>query len=488
MITRYSRPEMRAIWTDENKLKLWLQIELLASEALVKEGVVPKKDFKRIKAGCDKWFADLPGLVARQRELEKTLNHDVIGFTTAVAEMIDSGSAPASGAVADALVGNTGDAHAWSKVQKPSARARTAAAGAAALPSPSRWFHFGLTSSDVGDTCYAVQMQQSADILIADVKVLLPVIARRAKEHKFTPCMGRSHGIHGEPTTFGLKMALMHDEFTRALRRLQTVRDVVGVGKISGAVGTSAHLSPRVEAYVCKKLGLRPAPIATQVVQRDIHAEFQLAMALVGASIERWAVEFRHLQRTEVLEAEEPFTKGQKGSSAMPHKRNPITWERLTGLARVLRGNAVAALENVALWHERDISHSSVERIIFPDSCTLLDYMFGLLTRLMDGLVAYPANMKKNLGLSLGMWNSQTVLLALIKKGLTREAAYKLVQDAAMKTWEVKHAGRDDADFVEVLKATPEVAKHFKKGELEALCSLDFHFKEVNNRFKKLEL
>jgi len=300
--------------------------------------------------------------------------------------------------------------------------------------------------------------------------------------------MGRSHGIHGEPTTFGLKLALMHDEFTRALRRLESVRDVVAVGKISGAVGTSAHLSPRVEAYVCKKLGIQPAPIATQVVQRDIHAEFQLAMALVGASIERWAVEFRHLQRTEVLEAEEPFTKGQKGSSTMPHKRNPITWERLTGLARVLRGNAMASLENVALWHERDISHSSVERIIFPDSCTLLDYMFGLLTRMMDGLAVYPENMKKNLGLSLGMWNSQTVLLALIRKGLTREAAYKLCQDAAMKTWEVKHAGRDDASFVEQLQADPAVAKHFKKGELEKLCSLDFHFKEVNSRFKKLGL
>jgi adenylosuccinate lyase len=317
---------------------------------------------------------------------------------------------------------------------------------------------------------------------------LLPVIARRAKEHKFTPCIGRSHGIHAEPTTFGLKLALMHDEFGRALERLERVREVVAVGKVSGAVGTSAHLSPRVEEFVCKKLGLRAAPIATQVVQRDIHAEFQQTMALVGASMERWAVEFRHLQRTEVLEAEEPFTPGQKGSSAMPHKRNPITWERLTGLARVLRGNAVAALENVALWHERDISHSSVERIIFPDSCTLLDYMFGLFTRLMEGIVVYPANMQRNLGLSLGMWNSQTVLLALIRKGLTREAAYKLVQDNAMKTWQVKHAGRDDVDFLEVLKADRAVAKHFKPGELEKLCSLDFHFKEVNNRFKKLGL
>src|SRR6266487_115954 len=408
MITRYARPEMRAIWTDENKLRLWLLIESYASEALVKEGIVPAKDFARIKAGCAECFADLPGLVARQRELEKTLNHDVIGFTTAVAEKIK---------------------------------------GAA-----SRWFHFGLTSSDVVDTAFAVQMVRSADILVSDAQELRQVIARRAKEHMFTPCIGRSHGIHAEPTTFGLKLALMYDEFGRAQERLERARDVAAIGKLSGAVGTSAHLSPAVEAIVCERLGLRPARIATQVVQRDIHAEFMGTLALVGASIERWAVEFRHLQRTEVLEVEEPFTKGQKGSSAMPHKRNPITWERLTGLARVLRGNAVAALENVALWHERDISHSSVERVIFPDSCTLLDYMFGLLTRLMDGLVVYPANMKKNLGLSLGMWNSQTVLLALIRNGLTREAAYQLVQDAAMKTWEVKHAGREDADFLEQLQ------------------------------------
>ena len=435
---------MRAIWTDENKLKVWLQIELLASEALVKQGVVPKADFAKMKRGADKCFADTKALTERAKELEKTLNHDVIGFTTAVAEQINDRA--------------------------------------------SRWLHFGLTSSDIGDTAFAVQMTQSADILIADVKQLLPVIARRAKEHKFTPCIGRSHGIHGEPTTFGLKMALMHDEFSRALERLERARKVVAIGKLSGAVGTNAHLSPVVENFVCKQLGLVPAPIATQVVQRDLHAEFMNTLALIGASIERWSVEFRHLQRTEVLEAEEAFTVGQKGSSAMPHKRNPITWERLTGLSRVLRGNAVAALENVALWHERDISHSSVERIIFPDSCTLLDYMFGLLTRLMDGLVVYPANMKKNLGLSLGMWNSQTVLLALIKKGLTREDAYALVQRGAMKTWEVKHAGRDDADFLEVLKGDADVAKHFRKDELEKLCSLEFHFKEVNHRFKKLGL
>ncbi len=435
---------MRAIWTDENRLRLWLQIEQLAIEALVKEGVVPAADLEKIRAGCAAWAADLPGLVARQRELEKTLNHDVIAFTTAVAEKIND---PAS-----------------------------------------RWFHYGLTSSDVIDTAFAVQMVRSADLLLADLKQLLPVIARRAREHKFTPCIGRSHGIHAEPTTFGLKLALMHDEFRRAQERLERARAVVAVGKLSGAVGTGAHLPPRVEAYVCRKLGLRPAPIATQVVQRDLHAEFQTTLALVGASIERWAVEFRHLQRTEVLEAEEPFARGQKGSSAMPHKRNPITWERLTGLARVLRGNALAALENVALWHERDISHSSVERIIFPDSCTLLDYMLGLLTRLMDGLAVYPENMKKNLRLSLGLWHSQTVLLALIKKGLTREAAYALVQRNAMKTWEAKHAGCDDADFLEMLRADPEVARHFAPGELERLCSLDFHFRQVNARFKKLGL
>jgi len=435
---------MRSLWSEEYKTSLWLEIELFALEALVKESVVPRADFARIKAGCEPWFGNLAGLIARQKELERTLNHDVIAFTEAATEKIKD-------------------------------RAR-------------RWFHFGLTSSDIIDTAFAVQMKQSADILIADVKTLRMAIARQARKFKFTPCIGRSHGIHAEPTTFGLKLALMYDEFGRVLERLERARETAAVGKLSGAVGTSAHLSPRVETYVCKKLGLRSAAIATQVVQRDIHAEFMTTLALVGASIERWAVEFRHLQRTEVLEAEEPFTKGQKGSSAMPHKRNPITWERLTGLARVLRGNAVAALENVALWHERDISHSSVERIIFPDSCTLLDYMFGLLTRLMDGLAVYPENMKKNLGLSLGMWNSQTVLLALIKRGLTREAAYQLVQDAAMTTWAVKHAGRDDADFVEQLKADPAVAKHFKPGELEKLCSLDFHFKEVKNRFKKLGL
>jgi adenylosuccinate lyase len=437
MIQRYSRVEMREIWTEQRKLEIWLQIELLASEVLAAEGLVPKRDFAQMKARAA--FS-----LERCKELERALNHDVIAFTTNVAENIGG---PAS-----------------------------------------RWLHFGLTSSDIIDTGFAVQMVQSANILLDDVKVLRRAIAVKARKHRLTPMIGRSHGIHAEPTTFGLKMALMYDEFGRAQERLETARRAVAVGKLSGVVGTSAHLSPKIEAAVCKRLGLRPAPIATQVIPRDLHAEFINALALVAASIERWAIEFRHLQRTEVLEAEEFFAKGQKGSSAMPHKRNPITGERLTGLARVLRGNAIAALENVALWHERDISHSSVERIIFPDSCTLLDYMLVTLARLVEGLVVYPENMKRNLKLSLGMWNSQTVLLALIKKGLSRERAYDLVQRNAMKTWEVKHAGRDDADFVEQLKNDPEVARHFANGELNALCSLDFHFKQVKHRFKKVGL
>jgi len=437
MIQRYSRPEMREIWSEQRKLEIWLQIELLATEALVKEGIVPESDYKIIKsrAGFN---------IERCKELEKTLNHDVIAFTSCVSEFINH---PAS-----------------------------------------RWVHFGLTSSDILDTALAVQMVQSLDILLKDVAKLREVIARRAREYMMTPCIGRSHGIHAEPITFGFKLALMYDEFGRAIRRLESAKSTVAVGKVSGAVGTSAHLSPKVEAFICKKLGLTPAVIATQVVQRDIHAEFMQALALVGASIERWATEFRHLQRTEVLETEEYFGKGQKGSSAMPHKRNPITFERLTGLARVLRSNALAVLEDVALWHERDISHSSVERIIFPDSCTLLDYMLVTLTKMMDGLNVYPENMKKNLALSLGMWNSQTVLIALIKKGLTREQAYELVQRNAMKTWEAKHQGRDDADFLQQLLKDEEVAKYFKPGELEKLCSLDFHFKQIKPKFKKLGL
>lgn len=437
MIQRYSRPEMRDLWTEQRKLEIWLQIELLAAEALAAQGLVPKEDLAQMKSKAA--FS-----IERCHELERTLNHDVIAFTTNVAEHI---GAPAS-----------------------------------------RWLHFGLTSSDVIDTAFAVQMVRSADLLIADVLALRQVIAAKARQHQFTPMIGRSHGIHAEPTTFGLKMALMYDEFGRALRRLQSAREAVAAGKLSGAVGTSAHLSPRVETYVCRKLGLRAAPIATQIIQRDVHAEFITTLALVAASIERWATEFRHLQRTEVLEAEEYFAQGQKGSSAMPHKRNPITGERLSGLARVVRANAIAALENVALWHERDISHSSVERVIFPDSCTLLDYMLVTLTKLTERLIVYPENMKRNLALSLGLWNSQSVLLALIRKGLTREEAYDLVQRNSMTTWQAKHAGDTQADFKTQLLKDPEVARHFAKGELEKLCSLEFHFRQVKAKFKKLGL
>lgn len=435
MIPRYSRPAMRDIWTEQRKLEIWLNIELLATEALVDQGIVPARDYKKMKKGAA--FS-----IDRCKELEKTLNHDVIAFTTNVAENINDKA--------------------------------------------SRWLHYGLTSSDLIDTAFGVQMVESVDILIKDVVDLRKVIARKAKKHMFTPIIGRSHGIHAEPTTFGMKMALMFDEFGRAERRLKDLRKNVAFGKLSGAVGTNAHLSPKVENFVCRKLGLKPAPIATQVIQRDIHAEFISTIALVGASIERWATEFRHLQRTEVLEAEEFFAKGQKGSSAMPHKRNPITGERLTGLARVLRGNAVAAMENVALWHERDISHSSVERVIFPDSCVLLDYMLYKLTDLTDGLIVYPENMDRNMKLSLGMWNSQTVLLALIQKGLTREDAYALVQRNAMQTWKSKHAGDVDADFKKQLMSDPDVAKHFKSGELDKLCSTDFHYKQIKSRFRKL--
>jgi adenylosuccinate lyase len=424
MIRRYSREAMREIWTEENKFSIWLQIEILACEARK----IPAKDLVTIKrrAKFD---------VERIREIERTTNHDVIAFLTNVAEH----------------VGPT-----------------------------SRHIHEGLTSSDVVDTALAVQMVQSVDILIDDVSKLRAVVAKKAKKYKFVPMIGRTHGVHAEPITFGLKMALMYDEFGRALERLVLARDIIAVGKISGAVGTYAHMSPRVEAYVCKKLGLQADAISTQIVQRDRHAEFMSAIALVGCSIDRWALEFRHLQRTEVLEAEEFFAEGQKGSSAMPHKRNPITCERLCGLARVLRGNALAAMENVALWHERDISHSSVERIILPDSTTLLDYMLVTLADVVDKLLVYPARMKSNLEISKGLIYSQAVLLALTRQGLSREKAYALVQRNAMKTW----AGVET--FKETLLEDAEVLKKLAKREIETLFNLDVQLRQVDTIFKKV--
>src|SRR5271155_2786132 len=383
MIPRYSRPEMAALWSEAAKLNHWLEIEVLACEGMAAIGVIPAEDAQviRAKAAYD---------IEKVRENEKRTNHDVIAFLEEVAEQ----------------VGGSG-----------------------------RFIHRGLTSSDLLDTTLALQLVASADLLLLDLQKVRDAVARRAKEHKFTPMMGRSHGIHAEPITYGLKLALMYDEFGRAEKRLREAREQIAVGKLSGAVGTHAHLDPRVEEFVCAKLGLKAADLSTQVIQRDRHAHFMSTLALIASSIDRWATEFRHLQRTEVLEVEEYFAAGQKGSSAMPHKRNPITGEKLSGLARVIRGNAVAALENVALWHERDISHSSVERIIFPDSCILMDYMLVTLTDLVDGLQVYPHHMLENLAKSKGLIFSQSVLLALADKGLPRQTAYEAVQSASMACW-----------------------------------------------------
>lgn len=424
---------MAKIWTDESKLDLWLKIEVLACEGRHKIlGEIPAADLKTIQKKSD--FS-----LERCLEIEKRTNHDVIAFLENVAEYVGPSS---------------------------------------------RFIHQGLTSSDLLDTTLAAQMQRSADLILKDLEQLRKAVAKKARKHKKTPMMGRSHGVHAEPITFGLKMALMYDEFGRAIARVKTAREVISVGKLSGAVGTHAHLDPRVEEYVCEKLGLKAAALSTQVIQRDRHAEFMAALALVAASIERWAMEFRHLQRTEVLEAEEFFSKGQKGSSAMPHKRNPITGEQLCGLARVVRGNAIAAFDNVALWHERDISHSSVERIILPDSCVLIDYMLGKLTKLVDGLLVYPQNMKRNLDLSKGLYNSQRVLLALTDKGMLRKTAYELVQKNAMAAWN----GKDSKLFQDFLKKDPKVKKYLKPADIDRLCDIKIHFRHVDETFKKLGL
>lgn len=345
-----------------------------------------------------------------------------------------------------------------------------------------RWIHQGLTSSDILDTALAVQLVESCDILLEDVAELRDAIGQKARLHKYTAMIGRSHGVHAEPITFGLKMALMYDEFGRAEYRIKAAREEVAVGKLSGAVGTHAHLDPEVEAIVCQKLGLKPDPLSTQVVQRDRHAQFSANLAVVASSIDRWATEFRHLQRTEVLELEEYFTPGQKGSSAMPHKRNPITGERLSGLARIIRGNAVAAFENVALWHERDISHSSVERIILPDSCILMDYMLATLTKLVAGLQIYPENMLENLEITKGLYFSQTILLELTRRGLERKPAYEAVQRAAMASW------RDSSNFLTEVKKISEITSIIPPSELDKLCSLEQHFRYIDQTFKELAL
>jgi len=430
MIPRYTGKEMGAIWTDENRFSIWLQIEILACEAMNKLGIVPDADLKRIQKRAD--FN-----VERINEIEAKVNHDVIAFLTNVAEYVG-----------------------------PSAR----------------FIHRGLTSSDVLDTSLAVQMTQAADILIRDIKAVRRAAAAKAKKYKYTPMIGRSHGIHAEPITFGMKMALMYDEFGRALKRMEAARETVAVGQLSGAVGTHAHLDPKVETYVCRKLKLNPAAISTQILQRDRHAEYLAAIALVGASVDRWATEFRHLQRTEVLEVEEHFGGEQKGSSAMPHKKNPITGEKLSGLARVLRGNAVVGLENVALWHERDISHSSAERVVMPDSTIALDHMLTNLDRLTRQLRVFPKRMMANLNLTRGLIHSQQVLLKLTDSGVSREVAYRVVQRNAMRCWE------EGEELKKLLSEDPDVAKALTAEVLDDLFNLDTHFKDIDRTFKAVGL
>ncbi len=421
---------MRQIWSDERKYQIWLEIELLACEAMAELGQIPKQDAAEIRK---KARFSIPEIL----EIEKRTNHDVIAFLENVAVSV----------------------------------------GPAA-----RWIHQGLTSSDILDTTLSVQLIESIKILADDLKQVRDVIAAQARRYKMTPMIGRSHGVHAEPITFGLKMALMFDEFGRAEERLTQTRERVRVGKISGAVGTHAHVDPKVERAVCEKLGLKPATLSTQIVQRDRHAEFMTTLAVIASSIDRWATEFRHLQRTEVLEVEEYFGEGQKGSSAMPHKRNPITSERLSGLARVIRGNALVALENVALWHERDISHSSAERIILPDSCTLMDFMLHELRNLVERLQVYPERMQQNLELTKGLYNSQSILLALTRAGAERKAAYEAVQRAAMKTW------KGSGTLADNVKKEPEIAAKLSTAEIDRLCSLDAHFKHVDETFRALGL
>ena len=428
MIERYTRPAMGKIWNDQFKLETWLKIEILACEARAQMGEIPQADLDEIKSKAN---FDLK----RVLEIEETTKHDVIAFLTNVAEYVG----PAS-----------------------------------------RHIHYGMTSSDMLDTSLAFQMKSAGEILLNDLNDFKNVLKKRALEHKRTVCVGRSHGIHAEAYSMGLKFALWYEETLRNIDRLKHAVDSVSTGKISGAVGTFDHLSPKVEEYVCEKLGLKPEPVATQVVQRDRHAEFLSMLAVIGSSLEKIAIEVRHLQRTEVLEAEEYFSKGQKGSSAMPHKRNPIISERITGIARILRANSIAGLENVALWHERDISHSSVERVIIPDSCIALDYALGLIIKLIDNLIIYPENMIKNLNLTRGLIFSQTVLLKLVEKGLSREDSYKIVQDSAMAVWADQSKNLKDE-----LAASPTASKYLSLAELDEIFNPDKMLKNLDYIFSR---
>jgi adenylosuccinate lyase len=431
MIPRYSRPVMTAIWSPETKYRIWFEIEAHAADAMAELGVIPKEAARTIWAkGKDASFD-----VARIDAIEAEVKHDVIAFLTHVAEIVG-----------------------------PDAR----------------YMHSGMTSSDVLDTCLNVQLVRAADTLLADIDALLAALKRRAFEHKFTPTVGRSHGIHAEPTTFGLKLAQAFAEFARARRRLHAAREEVATCAISGAVGTFAQVDPRVEEHVAKAMGLKVEPISTQVIPRDRYAMYFATLGVIASSIERLATEIRHLQRTEVLEAEEFFSEKQKGSSAMPHKRNPVLSENLTGLARMVRAYVTPALENVALWHERDISHSSVERMIGPDATVTLDFALARLTGLIDKLVVYPGNMQKNLDRLGGLIHSQRVLIALTQKGVPREDAYRLVQRNAMKVW------GGESDFLALLKADPDVRAKLSDRELEANFDLDHHFKYVDTIFHRV--
>jgi adenylosuccinate lyase len=426
MIERYTLPEMGKIWNDENKFRIWLEIETLACEAQAELGIIPKEAVKLIR---EKGNFN----AARILEIEHEVKHDVIAFLTNVGEYVGP---------------------------------------------ESRFIHLGMTSSDILDTALAVQMKQSGELLLKGLEGLKEVLARRAKEFKNTVMIGRTHGIHAEPITFGLKLALWYAEIVRDIERLAAAIKTISVGKVSGAVGTYQHLDPFVERSVCEKLNLQPAPISTQILQRDRHAEFMNTLALCGCSLEKFATEIRHLQKTEVLEAEEYFSKGQKGSSAMPHKRNPINCERVAGLARILRSNALAAMENVALWHERDISHSSVERVIIPDSCILLDFILHDMTKIIDRLLVYPEHMTRNLNATRGLIYSQEVLLALTKKGMKREDAYRLVQEQAMKVW------KEEKDFKALLLGSEEVMKILSSKDLDELFDPQRSLKHIEYIFE----
>ena len=430
MIERYSLPQMKHIWDDQNKFRIMLDIEIFACEAQNKLGVIPKKSLANIqkKARFD---------IRKINEIEKKTQHDIVAFVTNIAQNIG-----------------------------PDAK----------------YLHLGLTSSDILDTTLGVQLKAASDVLTEDLERLLSLLAKKAKRYKDMACIGRTHGVHAEPTTFGLKLALWFDETGRNLERLLKMRKVISVGKISGAVGTYANIDPQVESFICSSLGLKAAKISTQVIQRDIYAEYLTTLAVIGASLEKFATEIRHLQRTEVLEAEEPFGKGQKGSSAMPHKRNPVICERICGLSRILRGNALVGLENVALWHERDISHSSAERVILPDSTILLDYMLHKFIEVIEGLVVYPDNMLANLVKTKGLIFSQRVLLELMHKGLPRQKAYDIVQKAAMKSW------KENSDFKENLLKDKQLLRLLNKKDLDGIFDLDYYLRNVNKIFRKAGL